>query len=103
MRIMKVVERILFGVNGLLWGIFAVDILLTCSEGRCCHCFDFEECRLEMAVYGLTAAWLVAGGIVGRGILGRWGKWTCAVERLARVALARPDGRMAMARRDGGL
>lgn len=79
MRIMKVVERILFGVNCLLWGIFALDILDP-GVGDC-HCFDFskDECFWEMTVYGLTAAWLVADGIAGRGILGRWGRWVCAV------------------------
>ena len=57
MRIMKGVERILFGVNCLLWGIFALDILDP-GVGDC-HCFDFskDECFWEMSAYGLTAAW----------------------------------------------
>ena len=79
MRIMKGVERFLFGANCLLWGVFALGILNPGAGD--CHCCDFskDECLLEMSAYGLTAAWLVAGGIVGRGVLGRWGKWTCAV------------------------
>ncbi len=156
MQLLKGIERFLFGVDCLLWGVFALAILD--SGAGDCHCFDFskDECVWEMSVYGLTAAWLVADGIIGRGILGRWGKWTCAVfwgiaalaqwicsrqigwpehyqtstllvtytlalaffaslsyclvcmvhgglERHARVALAHPDGWMAMAWRDGGL
>ena len=68
MRIMKIVEHFLFGVNCLLWGFFSLAILDP-GVGDC-HCFDFseEECRFEMFVYGLTAVWLVAGGIVRYGI-----------------------------------
>lgn len=154
MRIMKVVERILFGVNCLLWGIFALDILDP-GVGDC-HCFDFskDECFL-----GDGRLWPY-GGLAGRrwdrrtwhlGSVGQMGmcrllgdRRVCAVdvltpdrlartlsdeyssgnahavggilclvvllsclhggvERRTRVALARPDGRMAMARRDGGL
>lgn len=55
MRIMKIVERFLFGVNCLLWGFLSLAILDP-GVGDC-HCFDFseEECRFEMFVYGLTA------------------------------------------------
>ena len=78
-KIMKGVERFLFGVICLLWGVFSLGILNPGAGD--CHCCDFskDECLWEMSAYGLTAAWLVAGGIVGRGVLGRWGKWTCAV------------------------